>query len=127
MTSQAGNIFAFKKQLLNMFNIKIQLNLDAYAWTSYVNCEVFEKILCNLTNDSFTLHTVYTAFEFNKIDLIIYQDVWLVSFVFRYSRNNSCCQKFKNQTITKTLVDESKRKYIVIFIEMKPSLNNLFF
>ena len=42
MTSQPGKIIFLKKQLANMFNVKI--HLDLYACTSYVACEVFTKI-----------------------------------------------------------------------------------
>ena len=43
MTSQPGKIIFLKKQLANMFNVEIYL--DLYACTSYVTCEVFMKIL----------------------------------------------------------------------------------
>ena len=43
MMSQPGKIIFLKKQLANMFNVKIYL--DLYACISYVTCEVFMKIL----------------------------------------------------------------------------------
>ena len=41
-----GKILFLKKQLANMFNVKIQLEL--YVYTSYVNCEVFKKIFIDI-------------------------------------------------------------------------------
>ena len=47
MTSQQGKILFLKKQLANIFNV--QIHLDLYAYTCYVNCEVFRKISLRLT------------------------------------------------------------------------------
>ena len=43
MTSQPGKIIFLKKQLANISNVKI--HLDLYACSSYVTCEVFMKML----------------------------------------------------------------------------------
>ena len=41
-SAQEEKFVFFKKQLSNMFDVKIQL--DLYVYTFYVNCEVFNKI-----------------------------------------------------------------------------------
>ena len=43
MTSQQGKILFLKKQLANMFDVKILR--DLYIYTSYINYEVLKKFL----------------------------------------------------------------------------------
>ena len=43
MTSWAGEYFFFKKQVANILNVKIQL--DLYVYTSYVNHELFKSFI----------------------------------------------------------------------------------
>ena len=86
MTSQQGKILFLKKQLANMFDVKILR--DLYIYTSYINYEVLKIFFIGIELIDSKFYTVYPACDVIKIDLIIKQDGGrLVSFVLQYFRN----------------------------------------
>ena len=99
MTSKTGEMIFLKKQLANMFNVKI--HLDLYASASYVTCAVFIKMLLGLNRlTASVLQSTLLTFDVIKIDLIIKQDGGrLVSLVLQYFRNRACYTKFNNQQL----------------------------
>ena len=83
MTSQPSNIIFLKKQLANMSNVKI--HLDLYACTSYVTCEGFMKMLLGFKGFNYSKLSSLSYSDVIKIDLIIKQDGGrLVSFVLQF-------------------------------------------
>ena len=56
MTSQQGKIRFLKKQLANMFDVKILR--DLYIYTSYINYEVLKIFCWNLTNRQQVLYSL---------------------------------------------------------------------